>query len=415
LELARIMLKKIRVFDLQTGMYVVDTGLSWLDHPYLYCTEGLIESEDQIRSIRAEGYSETFIETDKDKLRCDTVRVYGVDEVEQAVADALLGGLNQCKSNKKASLADEMARAEAIQARAAEAVREAMDAAASGGTLDGPACAGAAGDIAASVARNRDALVCMSLLTDDDAYHIRHCASVSVFAAALGESMGFSPEHVSALALAGLLHDVGMAFIPREIKLKQGRLTPEEFLEIKTHCQRGHALLAGQAGFAPEALRAVAEHHERLDGSGYPQGLKGREISVFGRILSVADVFDALTKDRPYKTRVMPDKALGAMYGMRGRDFDQGILERFIKCVGVYPPGSLVRLSTGEYAVVSQSNPSTPLRPKVAVVLDQDMRPIHPVQMDLSGREGPAPAKAMDVSRVVDHRPHGFRAGEHLS
>lgn len=409
------MLKKIRVFDLQTGMYVVDTGLSWLEHPYLYSTEGLIESEEQIKAIRAEGFSETFIETDKDKLRCDALRVYDKAEVEQAIADALKAGLNQCKSNKKASLADEMARAEAIQARATLAVREALDAAASGATLDGQACAGAAGDIAASVARNRDALVCMSLLADDDAYHIRHCASVSVFAAALGESMGLPPEHVSALALAGLMHDVGMAFIPPELKLKQGRLTPEEYREVKTHCQRGHSLLTGQASFAPEVLRAVAEHHERQDGSGYPRGLKGEEISLFGRILAVADVFDALTKDRPYKARVMPDKALGAMYGMRGRDFEQGILERFIKCLGVYPAGSLVKLSTGEYAVVSQSNPATPLRPKVAVVLDQDMRAIHPVHVDLSGREGPAPAKAMDVSCVVDHRPHGFSAGEHLS
>lgn len=407
------MLKKIRVYDLQAGMYVVDTGLSWLDHPYLYCTEGFLETEDQVRAIRTEGYAEAFIETDLALLAGDSTRIYDKAAIEKALAEALID-CPQFKSNKSAALDQEMRFAPGIHRQAIEAVRFAMEAVASGIPLDARSCHEAAREVAASVSRNRDALICLCKLHDGDGYHIRHGVGVSVLASAFGDYLALDRKQVTDLALAGLLHDVGKALTPRDLLEKPGKLSGEEYHRLKRHPIESCAVVSGCTTLPGHVLRGIAEHHERHDGSGYPRGLKGPEQSFFGRILALADVFDALTQDRPYKARTLPDKAMSVLYALRGRDFESGLLERFIKCLGIFPVGSLVRLSSGEHAVVSESNPDTPLRPKVTIVFDEDMNPIHPVQFDLSGRDGPAPAKPVEVTAIVDHRPHGIRAREHL-
>jgi len=408
------MLKKIRVFDLQVGMYVVDTGLSWLDHPYLYCREGLIQSEDDIREIRSQGFAEAFIETDMDALRCDTSRIYEQAALEKALAEALRDNPTELKSNKNVPLAEELKVAALVHAKAVQTARFAMEAVASGVPLDGQACLDSARDIAASATRNRDALVCLSMHADAGGYHVRHGVGVSVLAAAFGDYLGLNRNQVTELAVAGLLHDVGKALSPKDLLDKPGSLSDEEYQRLKRHPIESCAVVSGCMTLSEHVLRGIAEHHERFDGSGYPQGLKGAAQSFHGRLLAIADVFDALTQDRPYKSRQLPDKAMSAVYALRGRDFDTAMLERFIKCLGVYPVGCLVRLTSGEHAVVSESNPATPLRPKVTVVFDQDMAPIHPVPVDLSGREGPAPARPMEVAAIIDHRPHGVAAGDHL-
>jgi HD-GYP domain-containing protein (c-di-GMP phosphodiesterase class II) len=410
------MLKKVRVFDLQVGMFIVDTGLSWLDHPYLYGTEGPLESEDQVRAIRAEGYAEAFIETDKDLQGHDSLRLYDRDAVSKALAESLVDQACQGRGNKNVSLADEMPQAAQVHNRAVAAMRQVMEDVAKGQAIQGQPCLDAGREVAASVSRNRDALVCLHLLSEEgDSYHIRHGVGVAVLAAAFGDSLGLTRNQVSELTVAGLLHDVGKAFNPDELLNKPGTLDPNEYNRLKRHPIESCSVVSGCMNLSGNVLRGIAEHHERHDGSGYPRGLKGSEQSFFGRILAIADMFDALTQDRPYKERILPDKAMSAMYALRGRDFEPGLLERFIKCLGVYPVGCLVRLSTGEHALVSQSNPDTPLRPKVTVVFDQDMAPIHPVFLDLSGREGPAPARATEITGVVDHRPHGVQASALLA
>lgn len=403
------MLKKIRVFDLQVGMHVVDTGLSWVDHPYLYGVEGEIESEEQIRHIRGNGFAECFVETDS-----DAVRIYDLAEVERALDEAQLADPEEMPSNKSAPLAGELKLAQAIHSRAIAAVKFAMEAVSSGVPMDAQACLDAGRDIASSVTRNRDALICLTRIDDRGDYHIRHGVGVAVLAAAFGEYLNLDRTLVSELAVAGLLHDVGKALSPKDLLAKPSSLTPEEYQRLKRHPIESCSVLSAAMDLSPHVLRAVAEHHERHDGSGYPKGIKAQEQSFLGRILAIADVFDALTQDRPYRKRTLPDKAMSVIFGLRGRDFEAGLLERFIKCLGVYPAGSLVRLSTGEHAFVSESNPASPLRPKLVVAFDEKMAAIHPVRLDLSGREGPAPARPVEVACVVDHRDHGVAALEHL-
>ncbi len=289
-----------------------------------------------------------------------------------------------------------------------------MEAVATGVPVDPGPCLDAAREVAASVTRNRDALICLSRVFDQGRYHLRHGVGVAVLAAAFGEYLGLTRSQVTDLTLAGLMHDVGKALTPRDLLDKPGKLTDEEYARLKRHPIESCAVVSACMTLPEHVLRGIAEHHERHDGSGYPRGLKQGEQCFHGRLLAVCDVFDALTQDRPYRARQLPDRAMSVMFAQRGRDFEPVLLERFVKCLGIYPAGSLVRLNSGEFAAVCQSNPDTPLRPKVIIVFDQDMRPIHPVPMDLSGRDGPAPAKPLEVLEIVDHRPHGFRVGDHL-
>ncbi|WP_243311878.1 HD-GYP domain-containing protein [Fundidesulfovibrio agrisoli] len=404
------MLKKVRIFDLQVGMYIVDTGLSWLDHPYLYAEEGPIRSEEHIREVRAGGFAEAFIETDRNLHNEASARIYDRAAIEKAVNEALRDGAGTFRSNKSSALADELPVALAVQGKALAALGRAMEAVASGGTIDPGPCLESARDIAASVTRNRDALICLTKHHDAGSYSVRHGVGVAVAAAAFGDSLGLSRNQVTDLTVAGLLHDVGKALSPGDLLDKPGRLTDEEYARLKRHPVESCSVISGCMTLPEHVLRGIAEHHERHDGSGYPQGLKGAEQCFHGRLLAVADVFDALTQVRPYKERLLPDKALSVMYSMREKDFGQALLDRFIKCLGIYPAGSLVRLSTGEHAVVCQSNPDTPLRPKITIVFDQDMSPVHPVSMDLSGKDGPAPATPVNIVGIVDPRPHGISA-----
>ena len=409
------MLKKVRVFDLQVGMYVVDTGLSWLDHPYLYSEEGPVTSEEHIRAIRSQGFAEAFIETDKDLHRQDSARLYDRQAIKRAVSQALQARPESLKSNKPQPLAQELEQARAAHAKSLAAVRHAMEAVAQGLPLESQACLEAARDIAASVSRNRDALVCLSRLHDADGYLLRHGVGVSVLSAAFGDYLGLSRNLVAELAVAGLLHDIGKAATPRELLERPEKLSDEEYQRLKRHPVESCAAVSACMSLSGHVLKGIAEHHERFDGSGYPRGLKGPEHCFMGRILAIADVFDALTQDRPYKQRILPDKAMSVVFAQRGRDFEPALAERFVKCLGVYPVGSLVALSSGEHAVVLESNPETPLLPKLSVVFDADMQPIHPALLDLSGRDGPAPARPMRITGVVDHRPHGVDAGSFLA
>jgi len=407
------MLKKVRIFDLQVGMYVVDTGLSWIDHPYLYAQEGLVGTEEDIRRIRSDGFAEAFIETDKTRHGDSVVRVYDRGDVDRAMAEALRD-FAATRTNKNVPLGEELAAAREAHGRTVETLRQAMASAASGTPLAAQDCLDAAREVAASVSRNRDALVCVSMIAESGGYQVLHGAGVSVLAAAFGDYLGLDRKQVAELAVAGLLHDVGKALTPRELLDKPDKLTEEEYGRVKRHPIESCSVLSASMAMPQHLLRAIAEHHERHDGSGYPRGIKGAEQSFYGRILALADVFDALTQDRPYKARILPDKAMSVLFALRGKEFETTLLERFIKCLGVYPCGSLVRLSNGDHAVVSESNPHSPLRPKVTVVFDKEFQPIHPAVIDLSGKEGPAPARPTEIEALVDHRPHGIKAGEHL-
>lgn len=198
---------------------------------------------------------------------------------------------------------------------------------------------------------------------DDCTYN--HSLGVTVLSIAIGKKLGINRATLSKLALCALLHDIGKMHIPIKIISKPGRLTPYEFEKIKEHPLKGGEILRKNSLVSDDIIEGVVSHHENFDGSGYPYGYKGKKIPLFGRIITVADVYDALTSIRPYRTPTSPGEAIEYIMGNTDSKFDKGVVRAFLKCISPYPIGSCVKLSNDETAVIVEQNTSNPLRPKI--------------------------------------------------
>jgi HD-GYP domain-containing protein (c-di-GMP phosphodiesterase class II) len=398
-------LKKISTRDLKPGMYVVDMGLSWLENPYLYSQVGVVGSEGDVLRIQREGFMEVFVDTRR-SLGGD-----GTDGLsdEEAISAELARDLgDEDPLAPTVSLAEEMPQARALYDDSVGFARKAMDVMRKDGFVDVQAAQPMVEGILTSVTRNANALLGLSKLRSVDEYTYTHCINVAVLAVVFGRHLGFGDITLSRVGLAGLFHDLGKARVPDTILNSPRRLTPDEFSIMKRHPELGWEQVRDNPMVYDEVLAGMLEHHEKYNGLGYPRGLKGEEISIIARILAVVDVYDALTSRRVYKAAMLPHKALGLMYGMRGQDFHPGFVERFIRCLGIYPVGSVVELNTGQRGVVSKANAREPLLPEVIVVRDPKGRPAQQRRLDLSGQT------AVKVVACLDPRESGIDPGQVL-
>ncbi|MFW5733950.1 MAG: HD-GYP domain-containing protein [Oceanidesulfovibrio sp.] len=393
-------MKKITARQLKVGMFVVDAGLSWMDHPFLYQEEGEIASQQHIEAILEDGYEEVFVDPSRGS--------YAGLDYQEPLTDSLLNDMDILDgvSAKKVSLKEEMGKARRLYSDSLQFAREFLHGARMGYLVDYSQSEKLVESVIDSVIRNEDAVVSLTKLRDFDEYSYTHSINVAVLAVAFGKNLGLSHKMLRSLGSAGIFHDIGKARIPEAILNKPGKLTGEEFEVMKSHPKKGFDLLAKQGAAEEVVLLGVLQHHEKFSGRGYPDGVSGDEVSVLARIIAVADVYDALTSERVYKKGMLPHKALALMYSMRGMDFHTGYVERFIKSMGIYPVGSFVRLSTREYALVSGSNSAQPLYPQVLVVLDDRQRPCTPHEVDLAEvREG-----GDNVLEIIEClNPKGFK------
>ncbi len=201
-----------------------------------------------------------------------------------------------------------------------------------------------------------------------DNYTYEHSVNVTLLALIIGIELKFTKEQLFDLAVGAMLHDLGKTFVPIEILSKAGALKAEEFDIIKNHTTKGYEYLKDNLDISGIARMIILQHHERIDGKGYPRGLKYDEINSFAKIVTIADVYDALTSDRPYRRAMSPNEALEYLMGGVDRYFDFKYVKAFIKRVIPYPEGSLVKLSNGDVAVIDKVNVEYPLRPSVKII-----------------------------------------------
>jgi HD-GYP domain-containing protein (c-di-GMP phosphodiesterase class II) len=225
-------------------------------------------------------------------------------------------------------------------------------------------------DMVDSMVRNPDAMMWVAKMRERDLSLYGHGLSVAVSLVSFGRHLGYPKEQLSHLGMVGLLLDVGKIKIPKEVLEKHTRLTPEEFALVREHVALGLAVLAETPNLHPDVVEAIAQHHERIDGSGYPAGLSGERIGTFGKMAAIADTFAAMTRERPYAGAVSPHEALQKLSNWGGSQFQIEMVEQFIQSIGVFPVGSLVELSNDEVAIVVTHNKFKRLRPKVLVVTD---------------------------------------------
>ncbi len=239
-------------------------------------------------------------------------------------------------------------------------------------------------DLADSVIANPDALFWVTRLRATDSQAYGQGLRSGIYLLTLGRHLGFPPAELQQLAMSGMLLDVGKIKLPRALLDKKGTLTKPEFGIVKRHVQYGLDILAGAPGMSEIVLTSIAHHHERLDGSGYPHGLRGDEISIYGRMAALVDSFSAMIAERPYANAQAPGDVLLALRESGGSQLHIPLLEQFIQAVGVFPVGSLVELSSGQVAIVVRQNRLRRLRPRLLLLTDPTKKVRDkPIELDL--------------------------------
>lgn len=227
-----------------------------------------------------------------------------------------------------------------------------------------------------SVMRNQDAMAWLVYLRKRDEYTYQHSIASSIWAVIVGRHLGFDRQGLDTLAMGGMLLDVGKAKLPKSIVHKEGPLDETEMAIMRKHVAVGLNMVKSTPGVNADVLAMIESHHERHDGSGYPRGLAGNDIPVFGRISGLVDCFDAMTTKRPYAPAKSAYDAIRELNVMAGTGFQRELVEQFVQAMGMFPTGSLVELNTGEVAIVIEQNRVRRLRPKLMLLLGPDKLPV---------------------------------------
>lgn len=365
--------RKVSTFDLTIGMHVSNLDRPWLDTPFLL--QGfIISGNDDIEALQ-QHCRYVFIDTEKGH----EAKSY-LDEKPNLPSNAYIeefldGGKKRVSYEEKQSAFHELPAAETALENASDKVARLMDNLKAGENLDINAVRNAVQPILESVIRNSDALLWVSEMQKKDEYTYSHSLDNCALAIAFGRHLGLYKEDLRNLAMGLLLMDVGKVKVSDDILNKSSTLSIEEFEEMKQHVQYGVNLLRNTHGINETIINVVLTHHERYDGSGYPGGLKGREVPVFGRIAAIIDCYTAMTRTSKHRTAIAPHKALQTIYNWRNKYFQDELVEQFLQCLGVYPTGSLVEMSSGEVGMIMSQNRVQRLKPKVMMLLDENKKP----------------------------------------
>lgn len=236
-----------------------------------------------------------------------------------------------------------------------------------------------------SVSRNPNAIIWASRLKEQHNYTYEQLISVSIQLVNFGRFLGFNTHELHCLGLAGFVQDFGMARIPTEIVHKKSKLTPKEREIMQEHVRFSVEILKADSTIPPEVIEIVSKHHERIDGSGYPNGLSGGLIGVHAEMAGLIDTFCAMTHNRPYRADLVENhRALNELYAQRGKQFSETLVEQFVQCIGIYPPGTIVELNSNEIGIVIQQHAVRRLQPQIMVVMDTQHIPYKaPIMLDL--------------------------------
>lgn len=368
---------KINVQNLEVGMYVCALDKPWLESGFLFqgfelknqadidavrkeCQFVYIDVEKQNIVLRHALKPTPYLTGTLEKKRTSPPRVSFIQEIDQAI------NTYGKTSNLVRSFMEEVQLGKGINvAVAKQAVAECVD----------------------SVLRSSDALLLMTQLKRKDIYTAQHSMNVCILSIALGKHLNLGNVELNNLGLCGLMHDMGKMYIPLDILNKPARLDDKELVIMQSHTLQGGKLLMSNKDIFPGAIDVAFTHHERLDGTGYPYHLTDVQITPYSRIVTIADVYDAISSDRIYQKGRTHLETINIMTKNCGTHLDTRLVYKFIECMGIYPPGNLVELNSGEVGIVIEVNPEHKLKPKILLILDEhkQRRPLQLIDLFLEG------------------------------
>ncbi|WP_309044612.1 HD-GYP domain-containing protein [Marinobacter sediminicola] len=376
------MIKRIPVSALTVGMYITDLNNDWIPHN-TQRRRGVIKRDETIEKIRKMGVQFVYIDVQKGKDSQDSETATEVDSRNEAALQK--AGEQKPGIKPRVPLSEEMVHALGVHTEAQGLVDSFMKNAKLGTPVDVAPIHKLAGELQNSVTRNANALGCLGRIREKDNYLLEHSVNLSVLMTIFGQYRKLSADVMHQIVMGALLHDLGKVLTPDEVLHKPGRLSPQEFEVMKLHARHSRDILSATEGIGQLTVITAAQHHERMDGSGYPEGLKGDEISVYGRMVAIADVYDAITADRVYHKGMTPSQGLKKLLEWSGSHLDPTLVKQFIRCLGLYPVGSLVLLDSGRLGVVVEINEQDQRLPVVRVMYHTKFRmPITVTTIDLS-------------------------------
>lgn len=343
------MLKTIAIDELEPGMFVDQVAKQ--TGSLKVKSRGWVRTPEMIAHLKAKGILDVTIDTNKQLSKGEEDSELGHDikmeEPERTSFDQELGNATRLYDQAKG-----------LQQKLLEHVRD-------GKRIDLEPVRELSTQFIDSVFANQDALACLTRIRDKDAYLLEHSINVSILMSIFAKHLKYDKETVEELAYGGLLHDIGKIKVQEEILHKTGSLDMDEFEVMKQHVLMGKNVLDEHPELSTIIREVMVQHHERLDGKGYPYCLKDEEISRFGRMIAIVDSYDAMTGDRCYRDGMLPIQAFKVLTKESPAKYDAELVQEFIRCMGIHPVGTVVKLKSNKLAMVTQLNPKDPLRPCV--------------------------------------------------
>ncbi|MGD8673960.1 MAG: HD-GYP domain-containing protein [Thiogranum sp.] len=362
--------QKISVHDVETGMYISRLDRPWLETRYLF--QGFhITSKNDIREL-CEQCEYVYVDPHKGVAPRQQVRAVLPTDPEERLLSVFQAAEGQERYPVVTTVEEEVKACREIRRDTVKLVAAILDDIRAGRNIKIATVRSAVSNLMGSVIRNPDAFSWLTRLKSADEYAYAHCIDACGLAMTFGRHLGFSPQEIENLGVGALLFDIGKLQLPEGLLKKPGRLTDSEFAIVRRHVEFGARMVHAMPGSSTKVVSIVWYHHERHDGSGYPRRARGNDIPVKGRIAALVDCYDAITSERPYGTAMSAHDAVRLIYEWRGKDFQADMVEQFIQCIGLYPTGTLVELSTGEVGLVMAQNRLRRLSPKIMLVLDKN-------------------------------------------
>ncbi|PPD32388.1 MAG: phosphohydrolase [Methylomonas sp.] len=385
---------------LEIGMYVIELDRPWLESPFLF--QGFeIKNQDEILQLK-NCCDYVYIDTTIKRKRRFGKFISHNQPLAEATQDY------GTPPAKLGNFESEIQRAEVVYQQVSQFVAETMQRVRFGETVDTKMANAAVAECVASILQSPDAFLWLIQLKNRDEYTAQHSLNVSVLSIVLGRHINLSNTSLHNVGLCGLMHDMGKMLVPDQILNKPGKLEPDEMEIMRSHTTQGYELLRSSDNMYPGAIKTALMHHEMLNGKGYPNRLKHRDIPLFARIVTIADIYDAMTSDRVYQKGRTHLEATSILADMSGDNLEERLVTKFIQSMGVYPPGCVVILTNGAIAIVVEINEWIRLRPKIIILLDADKQPLPEQLTNLADMPVDEHGNLLTIKAIVRAQDYGI-------